>query len=86
MRRGPVGAAIADAEALCALPEDAIPLGDRVVHQCLLAHLHARKGDTAQSTRVLRRVIAAHGREHTRYAQLQLQRMLVGAVETGLLQ
>jgi len=73
VRCGRIDAAIEDAEALCALPEHAIPLEDRVVHQCLLAHLHSRQGGEAASMRVLRQVIDRYGPDHTRYAQAQLR-------------
>jgi len=84
-RRGKFDAAIADAEALCAVPQEQISLEDAIGHRCLLAHLYKHKGQTWRAIRVLHEVIANHEPEHTRYAQRELQRLLSTAVDKEIL-
>ena len=84
-RRGRWESAIAHAEALSQPPKVAVSLEQRVADQCLLAHLHARKGDAIRSVQLLRGVIAAHDPDYTKYARAQLDRLVATTIDAEAL-
>jgi hypothetical protein len=85
-RNQDLGGARAEAEALCALPGDAFPPAERVVHHWLLARLHERSGQRAKAVRVLRDVITSHDARDTDVARLQLQSLMERAIDADMLE
>ncbi len=79
--QGKFDAAIADAEALCALPAEAFTPVERVTHQAALAALHTRKGDAGSAIHILRQTIAESDPQHAKDAKLQLERTLARITE-----
>jgi hypothetical protein len=82
--RGRVAEAMADAEVLCAMTGEGFPERVQVQHECLLARLCERAGDTRRAVKVLRDAVERHGPECARAARAQLNRLVIRSVEHGV--
>ncbi|HRT95181.1 MAG TPA: hypothetical protein P5532_12210 [Planctomycetota bacterium] len=76
MHQDRLPAALASAEALCALSREGFPKRECILQDQWLAHLYARNGSVAKAVLVLRETIKRYGPgDDTYMAQLQLNRI-----------
>ena len=79
--QGQLDTAIAEARALCMLPEDPDGPGKRAMHQCLLARIYERKGDLVSAVREFNSAIAQSDPVYSDYAATQIKRLRAKAMD-----